>query len=134
MPLRLRSFLLCFVILCVAFVPVFFTTIFKEFIEPLSVHLLTGRHSFHGMELLLMGFYVSIYIGVFTGIGALAYILIRRVPWYSVRIILLSLLLSLPVFCSFSRVITSYGAFSGRGDTYTFWEVAHRYFEKSRWR
>lgn len=132
MPLSLRSFLLCFVALCVAFVPVFIFVNFWTFILPISALALTVSWSRLEWSLLLsIGIYVSVYIGLFTGVGALAYVLIRRVPRRSVRIILLSILLSLPVLSSFARVIT-YGGLRWGGGTYTFWEAVHRYFEKRR--
>jgi hypothetical protein len=47
-----------------------------------------------------IGINASIYIGVFTGVGALVYFLISYVPWRNVRVIALGLVLLLPVLSS----------------------------------
>ena len=131
MPITLRSFVLCFVALCVAFVPVLFWAGLVASIEPASSLLLRIPEFGFDPMAWFVGIHVSIYIGIFMGIGALAYVLIRLLPWQTVRIVLLLIVLLLPVLSSFARVLT-YSSIQGRGGTYTFWEAVHRYFEKRR--
>ena len=129
MPISLRGFLVCFVTLCVAFVPVLFYAGLYLSIEPASAFiLLIFTHRLDRISWWL-GFHVSVYIGVFTAIGALAYVLVRLLPWRPTRLLLLVVLLALPVISSFARVLT-YSSIQGSGGTYTFWGAAHRYFEK----
>lgn len=131
MPLSLRAFLICFVALCVGFVPVLFYAGLYASIEPASAIILHIVHVGFDRISWWMGIHVSIYIGVFMALGALGYVIVRLVPWRPVRLLLLSALLLLPVLGSFARVIT-YSSIQGSGGTYTFWEAVHRYFQKQR--
>jgi hypothetical protein len=131
MPLSSRSFLFCFVSLCAAFVPVICILGWFILIEPVSALVLEICRMGICRPAWFIGINASIYIGVFTGVGALVYFLISYVPWRNVRVIALGLVLLLPVLSSFARVIT-YSGWGGSGGTYTFWEAVHRYFEKRR--
>jgi hypothetical protein len=129
MPLSRRSFLLSFVTLCVAVVPVVLVGPFFVAIEPVSALILDiFRFGFERVSI-LVAIHVLIYTGAFTGIGAIAYFLMRSLPWRTAQWFSIALLLSLPVLCSFARVVT-YSSWDGGGGTYTFWEAVHRYFEK----
>ena len=131
MPLSRRSFLLSFVSLCVAFVPVVLLGPFFAFMEPVSAIILDIFYFGFERVSILVGIHALIYIGAFTAIGAFAYFLIRFLRWRTAQWLSLAVLLSLPVLCSFARVLTS-ASMDGRGGTYTFWEAVHRYFEKNR--
>lgn len=76
-----------------------------------------------------MAIHVLLYVGAFTTIGALAYFLVRFLPWRAAQWLSFAILLSVPVACSFARVLT-YASIQGSSGTYTFWEAVHRYFEK----
>ncbi len=129
LPLSRRSFLVCFVSLCIAFVPVLFYAGLLGAIEPVSALILDIFRIGFDRIAVLMGIHSFIYVAVFTGIGAFAYFLIRFLPWRVAQILSFALLLSLPVLSSFARVLT-YASIQGNGGTYTFWEAVHRYFEK----
>ena len=128
MPLSRLRFLLCFVSLCVAFVPVpWFGRDDLVAIAPVSalifIILCTGWNPIAAW----MSFYALFHVGAFTVIGALACFLTRFLPWRAAQWSSLAVLLSLPVACSFARVLTDIRAGE---DTYTFWEVVHRLIEK----
>jgi len=129
MPFSRRSFLLCFVSLCIAFVPVLIFGGFWLAIEPVSALILDMFRIGFDRIAILMGIHVLVYIGVFTAVGALAYFLMRLIPWRTAQWFALAVLLSFPVCCTFARVLT-YSDFEGSGGTYTFWEAVHRYFER----
>ena len=131
MPLSLRNFLICFVGFCVAFVPVLYWAGLYASIEPASALVLHISQKRLNRLSWLMGIHVSVYVALFTGVGALTYVLIRRLPWRRARIVALISLLSLPVLCSFLRVLT-YSSIQGGGGTYTFWTAIERYFERRR--
>ena len=133
-PLSRRSFLIVFVSLCVAVVPVVAFGPLFIIIEPVSALLLDiFRFGFKTRSNILLSIlfciHVLIYTGAFTAIGAAAYFLIRFLPWRAAQWFAIAVLLSLPVLCSFARVLT-YSSIAGAGGTYTFWEAVHRYFEK----
>ena len=129
MPIGHRAFLVIFVALCVAFVPVVFYAGFYASMEPASALILRILRKRLNRVSWLLGIHVSVYIGFFTGVGTLAYILVRLVPGRAVRLFLLVVILALPFVCSFARVLT-YSSIQGSGGTYTFWGAVHRYFEK----
>ena len=129
MPLSRRSFLLSFVSLCIAFVPVVLLGPLFIAIEPVSALILDiFRYGFERVSI-LVGIHVLIYTGAFTAIGTIVYFLIRFLPWRRAQWLSLAAFLSLPVCCSFARVLT-YTSIQGSGGTYTFWEAVDRYFEK----
>jgi len=128
MSISLRGFLVCFVALCVAFVPVLFNAGLYLSIEPVSAFIL---HIFtHRLDRISwwLGLHVGVYTCVFSAIGALACVLLLFLPWRPIRLLLLAMLFALPVISSFARVLT-YSSIQGSGGTYTFWGAAHRYFE-----
>jgi hypothetical protein len=129
MPVTLRSFLICFVALCIAFVPVLYYAGLYASIEPASALILHTLEHRIDRASWFIGIHVSIYIYAFTAIGALAYVLVRLLPWRAVRVLLVAALLALPITSSFARVIT-YSCIQGSGGTYTFWTAVHRYFER----
>ena len=129
MPLSRRSFLLCFVPLCVAFVPILFYAGFLASIEPVSALILDILRLGFDRVAIAMGIHVLIYVGAFTLIGMFAYFVTRLLAWNSARWFLLIVYLLLPIFCSFARVLT-YSSLQGSGGTYTFWEAVNRYLEK----
>ena len=98
-------------------------------IEPVSALILDiFRFGFERVSI-LVGIHALIYTGAFTAIGAIAYFLMRFLPWRTAQWFSLAVLLSLPVLCSFARVLTT-SSIQDRGGTYTFWEAVHRYFER----
>ena len=97
MPLSRRSFLLSFVSLCVAFVPVVLLGPFFAFIEPVSAIILDIFYFGFERVSILVGIHALIYIGGFTAIGAFAYFLIRFLRWRTAQWLSLAVLLSLPV-------------------------------------
>ena len=131
MPISLRGFLLCFVGLCIAFVPVLFYAGILVCIEPASALMLEVVRLGFGRISWLIGIHISVYIGLFIALGALVYVLDSLLPWMFLRVLLLCIVLVLPVLSSFARILT-YGSIQGRGGTYTFWEAVHRYIEKRR--
>ena len=128
MPLSRRSFLFCFIPLCVAFVPVLFYAGLLVSIEPVSALVLDIFRIGFDRIAIWMGIHVLIYVGAFTLIGMFGYYVTRFLAWKSAQWLLLSVFLLLPIFCSFSRVLT-YSSIQGSGGTYTFWEAVDRYFE-----
>ena len=133
-PLSRRSFLIVFVSLCVAVVPVAVFGPLFIIIEPVSALLLeifrvAFKRPSSAFLSILFGIHALVYIGAFTAIGAAAYFLIRFLPWRAAQWFAIAALLSLPVICSFACVLT-YSSMAGAGGTYTFWEAVHRYFEK----
>jgi hypothetical protein len=129
MPVSRCNFLLCFVSLCIAFVPVPFFAVFVSSVQPVSALILeifSGR--FDGVAV-FMTILVLIYTGFFTTVGGLGYYIAQHLPIQAARWFLLGFLLAIPVACSFARVVT-YSSFNGNSGTYTFWEAVHRYFEK----
>ena len=120
------DFLFCFVALCAVFVPVFVHMFLWIDVEPLSALVLTTlMGGFHWKVFLLVAFYTFGYISVFIGVGALAYFLVRLVPWHLFRVILLVIFLLLPALCSFACII-SFGGLRQRFGTYTSWEALLR--------
>ena len=133
-PLNRRSFLIVFVSLCVAVVPVVAFSPFVVTIEPVSALLLdifrvAFKRPSSAFLSILFGIHALVYTGAFTAIGAAAYFLIWFLPWRAAQWFAIAALLSLPVICSFARVLT-YSSIAGAGGTYTFLEAIDRYFEK----
>lgn len=129
MLLERRDFLICFVVACIAFVPV------ASFAEPFARLLLCIMpvsalmlHIGFSLGSIWIAIQILIYTAAFLGIGNASYVLIRRLPWNLAREFSTAIVLLLPLLSSFAPVITYYG-FSGRGGTYNFWEAGNRYFE-----
>jgi hypothetical protein len=129
MPLSRRSFLLCFVSLCVAFVPVLIFCGWFVLLEPVSALVLEIFRMRFGRMVIWMIINALFYIGAFTLLGMFAHYVTRFLSSKSARWFLLIVFLLLPIFCSFARVLT-YSGFDGSGGRYTFWEAVDRYFEK----
>jgi len=126
MLLERRDFLICFVVACIAFVPVVFFAVFLVCVMPVSALIL--HLGFHWGSIWMVA-HILFYTAIYLGIGNAGYALIKRIPWNLAREFSLVALLLLPLWSSFARVIT-YSSFQGRGGTYNFWEAGNRYFEK----
>jgi len=124
-----RTFVLAFVLLCVAFVPILFYAGLYASITPTAC-LLLGLFD-HWAATLWVLLHIIVYVALFTGIGLLIHWLTRFLPWHSIRVAVLLIALSLPLVSSFARVLT-YSSIRGCGGTYTFWEAISRLFERHR--
>ena len=123
-----RTFVVAFVLLCVAFVPVLFYAGLYASITP-TAYLVSGLFRHWNRITLWVLFHIFVYVALFTGAGFLIHWLTGFLPWCRIRIVVLLITLSLPFVSSFARVLT-YSSIQGSGGTYTFWEAVHRYFER----
>jgi hypothetical protein len=129
-------FVLAFVALCSAFVPVLLYFVVFVVVAPISYFvwwILSDYMWGEWKAALFAAWWLSGYLFVYFAIGALVWWAVRKVPWRVARTIILTAVLLLPVAASFARVIT-HGGLWGRGGTYTFWEAVVRHQERNRGR